>query len=95
MWTLAASVPRLPVVETLGSISAICSDRTGTLTRNEMTVRRIVTADATFTVSVVGYDPIGEFQKDGVAIQPPDISEVYRRLKRREIAGRAVIAPAA
>jgi Ca2+-transporting ATPase len=66
-----ALVRRLPAVETLGSTSTICSDKTGTLTRNEMTVRRVATADGVFDVSGVGYDPIGEVLKGGIAVQPP------------------------
>jgi len=65
-----ALVRRLPVVETLGSTSVVCSDKTGTLTRNEMTVRRIATADEVVEVSGAGYDPVGEFRKDG-AVKPP------------------------
>ena len=65
-----ALVRRLPVVETLGSTSTICSDKTGTLTRNEMTVRRVATADGMVEITGVGYDPVGEFRRDGQVIAP-------------------------
>jgi magnesium-transporting ATPase (P-type) len=56
-----AIIRRLPAVETLGSVTVICSDKTGTLTRNEMTVKSVITANGLFEVSGTGYDPHGEF----------------------------------
>jgi len=60
-----AIVRRLPAVETLGSVTVVCSDKTGTLTRNEMTVQRIVCADHVFDAGGVGYAPVGDVSVDG------------------------------
>ena len=65
-----AIIRRLPAVEALGSVTVICSDKTGTLTRNEMTVQRVVSAEAVYSVEGVGYAPLGSFSRDGVALEP-------------------------
>lgn len=71
-----AIVRRLPAVETLGSVSVICSDKTGTLTRNEMTVTRVMLPSHDVSVSGVGYDPAGGFTVNGRAMDAGADSEL-------------------
>lgn len=63
-----AVVRRLPAVETLGSTTVICTDKTGTLTTNEMTVRQIWTPERELDVTGTGYDPTGQLLDDGVEV---------------------------
>ncbi len=65
-----AIVKRLPAVETLGSTSVICSDKTGTMTKGEMTVRSLYVDEQIIKVTGIGYAPQGEFQIDDKKVTP-------------------------
>ena len=67
-----ALMRRLPAVETLGCTSVICSDKTGTLTKDEMTVRRIHVADRLWEVTGAGYEPHGQFLVEGRPEEPDE-----------------------
>jgi len=76
-----AIIRRLPAVETLGSVTVICTDKTGTLTKNEMTVQRVATSEHVVEISGVGYAPEGAFHLNGALAQPATIPVLDEALR--------------
>jgi len=73
-----ALVRRLSSVETLGETTVICTDKTGTLTENEMTVQQIWTLGGVYEVEGVGYEPHGRFRQDGRILDPRPLAGLLR-----------------
>lgn len=84
-----AIVKKLLAVETLGSTTVICSDKTGTLTQNEMTVVKVFTDDIVLDVTGGGYDPSGDFILDGEKIDPLSIGDLETLLSIASLANDA------
>jgi P-type Ca2+ transporter type 2C len=73
-----ALVRRLSSVETLGETTVICTDKTGTLTQNQMTVQRVWTPAQEIVVEGVGYEPFGRFRANGSIVDPAPLAELLR-----------------
>lgn len=84
-----AIVKKLLAVETLGSTTVICSDKTGTLTQNEMTVVKVFTDGKILDVTGIGYDPVGEFKLEGDKISPKNIGDLQTMLSIAALANDA------
>ncbi len=86
-------VKRLSAVQTLGSVTVICTDKTGTITKGEMTVEKLWVKDQTVEVSGIGYMPQGEFTVNGELLKPSDAAPVERLLEISALCNGAKIEP--
>lgn len=88
-----ALVKKLSSVETLGSTTVICTDKTGTLTQNEMTVSDVWTIEKEYVLTGVGYDPIGEVKINGLKVTAEDDNELKNLLIAASLCNNARLIP--
>jgi Ca2+-transporting ATPase len=86
-----ALIRKLPAVETLGSVTTICSDKTGTLTQNKMVVQSIYTNNSTFRVTGEGYTPTGDFELNGKKASLDECPEISAFLVSCAVCNDAVL----
>jgi len=84
-------IRQLPAVETLGATTVICSDKTGTLTQNQMTVKILALPDKTIEVEGEGYQPFGQFYHSSRTIQPSDDLTISLLLKGAVLCNNAIL----
>lgn len=86
-------VKRLSAVQTLGSVTVICTDKTGTITKGEMTVKKLWVKDKIVEVSGIGYNPTGDFTLNGKALQVGETAAVEKLLEVAALCNGAKIEP--
>ena len=86
-------VKRLSAVQTLGSVTVICTDKTGTITEGEMTVKKLWVADRVVDVSGVGYNPEGEFTLNGIMLKAQESGEIEKLLEIAALCNGAKLDP--
>ncbi|TQK49993.1 Ca2+-transporting ATPase [Streptomyces sp. SLBN-118] len=88
-----AVVRRLPAVETLGSVTVLATDKTGTLTEGRMVVERVWTAEGAVDFTGTGYEPFGDVRVDGRAAEPAELGPVQKLLTTATLCNDAALRP--